>query len=159
MIGADLRQEFIDLGYELFKDRDMFEGRFVTGNMLELSDPALATLDGKADIIHAASIFHLFGYDDQIKLGERLVRFFKPDAREAMLIGRQVGNWNPLDRASHDEHGLGRYHHSPGTLQGLWDVIGERTGTRWKVDAKLEEEDRGSNAKRVTIKFVVRKVD
>lgn len=33
LMGTDLRQGFLDLGYELFKDRDTFEGKFLAGDL------------------------------------------------------------------------------------------------------------------------------
>lgn len=155
--GADLRQEFVDLGYDLFQDRGKFQGQFFTGNMLDTSDTSLDVLNGTVDIIHAASFFHLFGWDDQAKLGERIVKFFKPHAHKAVLVGRQVGNPQPKDHAEHTELGLGRYHHNPETLQKLWDAIGEKTSTRWKVDAEIIDLIPDSDVPRIGIRFYVEK--
>lgn len=154
LVGADLRQEFIDLGYELFRDRDTFRGRFVAGDMLDPADTALTAIDGKVDLVHAASFFHLFSWDDQVRLGERVVRFFKPDAKKALVFGRQVGNRSPRTQ----EEGK-RYHHDPETLQELWDEIGGRTGTRWRATATLEDRPVDHDEERVMIKFAVYKVD
>ncbi|KAH8902640.1 hypothetical protein BR93DRAFT_919711 [Coniochaeta sp. PMI_546] len=154
LIGADLRQEFIDLGYELFRDRDTFGGRFVAGNMLDPADTALTSIDGKVDLIHAASFFHLFNWDDQVRLGERLVRFFKPDAKKALVFGRQVGNRSPRTQ----QEG-GRYRHDPETLQELWDEIGRKTGTRWKATATLHDDFVAHDEQRVLIKFAVYKIE
>lgn len=152
-----MRQEFIDLGYELFLDRDKFEGQFFTGNMLDTSDTSLDVLNGTVDIIHAASFFHLFGWDDQVKLGERIVKLFKPDSPKALLVGRQVGNPQPKDHAEHTELGLGRYHHNPETLQKLWDLIGEKTSTKWKVNAEIIDLIPDSDVPRIGIRFYVEK--
>lgn len=72
LIGTDMQQGFLDLGYDLFKDRDTLE-----------------------DIIHAAALFHLFDWEDQVILGIRLVKFFKKDASKAMIVGRQIGTLYP----------------------------------------------------------------
>lgn len=32
LIGTDIQQGFLDLGYDLFKDHDTFEGRFMAGD-------------------------------------------------------------------------------------------------------------------------------
>ncbi|KAH6611749.1 hypothetical protein B0J18DRAFT_375651 [Chaetomium sp. MPI-SDFR-AT-0129] len=150
LAGTDLRPEFIELGYELFRDRDRddFAGvRFVAGDLLSPdldgpdSDPdaeGLRTFDGGFDIVHAASLFHLFGWDDQVRLGERIVRFFKPDATGALLLGTQIGVEEPLSTDMYREAGEGtRYHHNIESFQKLWDVIGDKTGTKWRVTGNL----------------------
>ncbi|KAK0611622.1 hypothetical protein B0T14DRAFT_390477, partial [Immersiella caudata] len=132
--GFDLRRDFIELGYELFKDRGTFEGEFFTGDVFAKGGEqgkGLEGLDGKVDIVHAAAFFHLFGWEEQVELGVRLVRFFRKGGEDQVVVGRQVGR---------EEGGVegGRYLHDGGSLQRLWDVIGERTGTRWKVESELE---------------------
>jgi len=136
LTGADLRPEFIELGYELFRDKDTFGAHFVTGDILNPTDTGLATLDGKFDIVHTASFFHLFGWDDQVKIGERLVRFFKPGAK-ALVLGRQSARWEPLSVEAWRKTDEKKYHHNVASLQQLWDVIGEKTGTKWRVTGKL----------------------
>ncbi|KAH8885337.1 hypothetical protein GQ53DRAFT_785643 [Thozetella sp. PMI_491] len=140
LYGCDLRQEFLDLGYDLFKDRDTFKGTFVAGDMLDPDNTSLKVLDGKLNIIHAASFFHLFGWEDQVDIGARIIRFFKPGAKNATLIGRQIGKYDPVDPEVHAQRGLGRYHHNPESLQKLWDEIGVKTGTKWKVEMAVLEE-------------------
>ncbi|OAA57464.1 hypothetical protein SPI_07123 [Niveomyces insectorum RCEF 264] len=195
LAGADLHQAFIDLGYELFRDRATFAAQFVAGDMLQgvdlaadnagagagAGDPALAAaLDGRFDIVHAASFFHLFNWVDQVRLGVRVVRFFRPPPASAdpdrarLLFGRQVGTPTPTpeDAAERADPAQGRFHHSPATLQQLWDEIGQRTGTRWRVEANLvhggwrpdvgsAEEGSGGGAKkeRFVIQFAIYKVD
>ncbi|KAJ9157286.1 S-adenosyl-L-methionine-dependent methyltransferase [Pleurostoma richardsiae] len=158
LTGTDLRPEFIELGYELFRDKDRFGGQFVAGNILDdATDGSLRSLDGKFNIIHTASFFHLFGWDDQVKVGERIVRFLKPDAQNALVLGRQVGSFEPLSLEEYREKGERRYHHNVETLQKLWNVIGDRTGTQWKVSGELFESGY-DDAKRVIIRFSVHKV-
>jgi SAM-dependent methyltransferase len=168
LTGADLRPEFIELGYELFRDKDTFGAHFVTGDILNPTDAGLATLDNKIDIVHTASFFHLFGWDDQVKIGERVVRFFKPGAK-AVILGRQSARREPVSVEVWRESGEKKYHHNVATLQHLWDVIGEKTGTKWKVTGQLFDSTVPGYSKvfdapvagkpRTTIRFAVFKVD
>jgi ubiquinone/menaquinone biosynthesis C-methylase UbiE len=155
--GTDLRPEFVDLGYELFRDRDTFAAPFITGDILDPANTSLAVLDGKYDILHTASFFHLFGWDDQVRVGERIVRFFKPDA-DALVLGRQVGTFSPVTVEEFKKSGGRRYLHNVETMQNLWDEIGKRTATKWKVSGRLFE-SRFDEIYRVIIWFEVTKVD
>ncbi|KAK3358171.1 hypothetical protein B0T25DRAFT_622633 [Lasiosphaeria hispida] len=165
LAGTDLRPEFIDLGYELFRDRDTFKAKFVAGSVLDAEDEALKGLDGTVDIIHAASFFHLFGWDDQVTVGVRFAKFFKKGITNATVLGRQVGTDQPLDVEEHLRSGTGRqgrYHHNEASMQKLWNAIGERTGTKWKVQAELSYETdllvEGGEVERTLIRYLVRSV-
>ncbi|KAK4445053.1 hypothetical protein QBC34DRAFT_473200 [Podospora aff. communis PSN243] len=151
--GFDLRAEFIELGYEMFGDREGFGGGVWTGDVF--TGEGLEGLEGTVDIVHAASFFHLFGWEEQVRLGCRLVRFFREGGEGAMVVGRQVGREVPGEEG-------GRYHHDVASLQRLWDAIGEKTGTKWLVEAELEKVldslEGGGEVERWTIRFVVRRV-
>lgn len=144
LAGIDVHQEFIDLGYELFQDRDRFQARFVVGDVLN-SSPSLEPLDGQFDIIHASSFLHLFGWDDQVRLGMRLVRFLNPEAKAAMVVGRQVAvyeapsleAWRKQQASEHADGKRHNYHHDLNSWQLLWDEIGDKTGTRWETSGEL----------------------
>lgn len=150
----------------MYRDRDRFAAQFAVGNLLD--DTALKELEGKFDVIHASSIFHLFGYDDQVKIAVRLVEFFKPDAVDAMILGRQVGMRKPLSadewrdlasksRAGEGSQRPGSYHHDLKSWQEMWDLVGEKTGTRWQVSG--DEEDRLlGTVSRTYLQFVIRKI-
>lgn len=172
LTGADLRPEFIELGYELFRDKDTFGAHFMTADILDPTDTVLAALDGKFDVVHTASFFHLFGWDDQVKIGERVVRFFRPGAK-ALVLGRQSARREPLSVEAWRQTDEKKYHHNVASLQQLWDVIGEKTGTKWRVTGKLFDSSVPGHSKifdtdghapvtgkpRTTIRFAVFKLD
>jgi len=134
LYGADLHPEFLELGYDLFKDKDKLKAHFLLGDVFDDESEGkreLKKLDGKIDIIHAASFIHLFGWDDQVRVGVRMVRLLKPDATDSLILGRQAG----ITKA-----GIVRdkFRHDPESFQKLWDAVGEQTGTKWKVKADLQ---------------------
>lgn len=141
LAGTDIDKEFISLGYELFQDRDRFPAQFVVGDVLN-SSPSLDSLDGQFDIIHASSFLHLFGWDEQVRIGTRLVRFFKPETKEAaMIVGRQVGAYEaPSLEPWREQLAKGtvkNYRHDLKSWQLLWDEIGEKSGTKWEATGEF----------------------
>lgn len=89
--GAELRQEFIDLGYDLFRDRDTLKSKFLIGDVFDDSDESeFKQIEGGIDIIYAASFFHLFNWDDQVRVAELVVRLLRP-VRGSIVFGRQRG--------------------------------------------------------------------
>jgi SAM-dependent methyltransferase len=167
LIGIDLQPSFIELGYDLFRDREAAFGqkaRFGAGDLLasppENEDP-FKDIYGKVDIIVACKLFHLFERDDQLKLGERLIRFFRPDATAPMLVGIHIG----ADKSAEDDGAAAdpslratgdAFLHDPDTWKALWDDIGARTGTRWDAQARMHV---SAPESQVWIEFTIRRVD
>jgi hypothetical protein len=146
LYGTDLQTEYLDLGFELFRDKDRWpEGHFVAGNMIEPTEEekagqSLALLDGKVTLIHAANFFHLFSWEKQVTAGARLVRFIKPGAKDVVIFGGQTGTLKPPTREEAEKNPFGRFLHNEKTFGELWDEIGERTGTKWRVEVTMLDE-------------------
>ena len=169
LYGADLRLDFLELGYELFRDKGTLKAHFLEGDVFEEDAAAesgkeLSKLDGKIDIIYAASFLHLFAWEEQVRVGIRMVRLMTEDS---LVFGRQVGTTKPGVYARRTDKSRTRYSHDPDTFQKLWDVIGEKTGTKWKVAAKLqsvkgwqseEEEEHGAGTSRM-LQFEVHRLE
>jgi hypothetical protein len=137
--GSDLRREFVDLGYDLFQDRDR-EGEkinFLTANIFD-DDSSLNELNGKISIVYTGSFFHLFNWSEQFDVAKRIVTILKPEPG-VLLCGRQVGNTSPGEYAAGGYGGeKSRYRHDPKSWADFWDEVGEATNTKWKVDAVLD---------------------
>ncbi|PTB66649.1 hypothetical protein BBK36DRAFT_1117593 [Trichoderma citrinoviride] len=137
LFGTDLHPEFITIGTELFNDAGSGL-TFVAGDMLNPDDKALQQLDGKITLVHAANFFHLFTWEEQVKAGTRITRFLQPGTVDAMVFGRQIGTHKPRQM----EGRMNFFLHNQESLQKLWDEIGTKTGTRWRVDVTINEDKR-----------------
>lgn len=132
LYGTDLHPEFIHIGNELFGDEQRGP-TFVAGDVLNDDDSSLKELDGKVTMIHAAYFFHLFTWDDQVRIGARMVRFLQPGTSDAVIFGRHIGTLRPREMQV-----LSRcYLHNRESFQRLWDEVGNKTGTRWRVEAEM----------------------
>ncbi|KAJ8120456.1 hypothetical protein ONZ43_g2839 [Nemania bipapillata] len=140
LYGTDLHAEFIELGYEQFRDRETLKATFVAGDMLlpddEYASSALAkTLAGQISIVHAANFFHLFSWETQLVICERIIQFLRrgPGARgPAMILGSHLGSLKPGKTEF-----FGAFLHDETTFQSLWDEVGKKTGTCWKVNLRV----------------------
>lgn len=142
LFGTDLQSRFIDLGYDLFRDKKFITAEFVCGDMLD-DDARLEQLNGKVDIIYAESFFHLFEYYDQKKAAKRMVGFFKKDSRDPIIFGRNGGKKIPgWEKYILDGDGFGR----------LWQEVGQETATSWSTETSVKEGDDW-----IQVKFVVRR--
>lgn len=139
LVGFDLEPRFLSLSYDLFADRESYKGQMVAGNILdESADGPVALLGGTIDIAHAASFFHLFDLEGQVKAGVQLVRLMKTSPG-ALILGRHLGSSTGQDRSNPAKPGTKMYIHCPDSFKRLWAAISERTGTHWVVRAWLKE--------------------
>lgn len=141
LYGADLRLEILELGYELFQDKGSLKAHFLECNLFEEDGEAeggkeLSKLDGKIDIIYIASFLHLFDWKEQVRAGIRMVRLM---TKGSLVFGRQLGTTKPGVYARRLDKSRTRYDHDPNSFQILWDQIGEKTSTKWKVIAELHK--------------------
>ncbi|TGJ79556.1 hypothetical protein E0Z10_g9200 [Xylaria hypoxylon] len=139
LYGTDVEPRFLDIGYDLFRDRNKFKGGFVIGDLLKqgAGEDRLDALDGRMTFIHATSFFHLFTWGDQVRAATRMVRLLQPERRDAMIFGRQVGTTSPRDNGKAGSDKV--YLHNANSWQMLWDEVGERTGTKWKTTMEPTE--------------------
>ena len=154
LFGCDLERTFIDLGYQLFRDKDSLETTFVTGDLTagdrELEGcQLLLTLSGKIDVIFASSLFHVWDYDNQLRAAIRLVRFCR-DKPGVMITGRQLGSrlGGHYSMRGVDD-GAFHYRHNIETLKGFWRDVENATQTRWTLEASFIADDAVGGANRM----------
>ncbi|GIZ40101.1 hypothetical protein CKM354_000345400 [Cercospora kikuchii] len=137
VFGSELEPEFIDLGFQLFKDRDNLATNFVSGDFFGEDVGGLA--GRQFDIIHAASFFHLFSWDDQVEAVSRSVRLLKPKAG-SMLFGRQTA----VKKAKEVQHPANirsgnMFRHDVASFKEMVRKVGEKTGTH--LEASVEQQE------------------
>lgn len=130
--GADLRLDFIDLGYDLFNDRDTLRSKFIAADIFDADSP-LEQLDGSIDVVGASSFFHLFSWEEQKTVAKRVSKLLRP-CNGSLIVGRQVGNEQPGEKARLISGGGGRYRHNIESWRKLWTEVGDEIGVTWEVD-------------------------
>ncbi|KAH8687237.1 methyltransferase domain-containing protein [Tricladium varicosporioides] len=142
LYGADLRPEFFDLGYELFRDRNTLETNFLAADVFDDSPGnRLNNIHGKMDIVYIGSFLHLFSWDDQIKAAIKINSLLKQKKGD-LIVGRQMGA-----RESRTREGERKaWRHDKESFERMWEEIGEQTGAKWKVEVRVEEIGMRENA-------------
>jgi len=135
LYGSDLRPEFFDLGYKLFRDKESLNSTFIAADIFDESS-ALSSLDGNIDIIYAGSFLHLFGYDDQVKVCKRIVKLLR-DKKGSLLLGRQVGDVVASETVHNTNKNLNMFRHNSESFKKMWEEVGEATGTKWRVESEM----------------------
>ncbi|KAK4444207.1 methyltransferase, partial [Podospora aff. communis PSN243] len=139
LTGVELRREFIDLGYELFRDRGRFKGfkgGMVQGDVTQSGGDVgpWGELRGGFDVVNLGMVLHAFTRERQVACLERAVGCLKEGEMGTSVIGTACG---AVDGEECFWHG-GIPAHNSETFRGLVREVGERTGTRWEVDVKVD---------------------
>jgi len=139
LYGFDLETRFIDLGYDLFRDRDRLRSTLVRGDLSSSLDGGgnnaeLAALKGKIDIVYVSSVLHLWNWDDMVAATKRLVELVRKESG-AMIVGKQMGSLEAKEAQM--PFGM-HYRHNVESINKFWAQVARETNTRWTVEAQTE---------------------
>jgi len=134
LIGLDIEAPLIELGYELFKDRDTLKSQFVVADVFAGGATWAALQEKKADIIHCSAFFHLFPLQHQTMAALNISSLVRPNG---IIVGRQSGSITPREYPGMAA-GSTSYRHDVDSFQGVWNVVGTATETEWKVTGSLD---------------------
>ena len=159
MYGFDIESRFFDIGFNFYNDRDRWEGNFLAADGTKrLEDTALSPLVGQVDIIWCPKYLHIYDRAHQIEVASNLIRLLRPQAG-SIFAGSQNGLPLPEERPLADRGFQGQqksfFLGNAETVREIWDEVATRTGTKWKLDARLLDlrtiglhEDDGSEYKK-----------
>lgn len=136
LYGAEYEAPFIDVGYDLFKDRDTLKSHFMQADVLDSSPEApLSTLNSSIDIIHLGMVLHVFSREDQLIALERCVEILKPQPG-TLIVGQAVGHVDGKRSPAHE--GVISFKHSDKTFRELISDLETKTGAKFRVKAELD---------------------
>ncbi|KAH0832526.1 hypothetical protein AYO21_10660 [Fonsecaea monophora] len=135
--GADLRPEFIEVGYELFRDEDRFpraEHFIAPADVFDFSPESELSkkCDGRVGILHSTSVFHLFDWDQQVTMARRCLQLMTTKNGRVLICGCQVGNENPGEFPRRLGGGS-RYRHNEASWKRMWDEVIRQESTKYKI--------------------------
>lgn len=134
LFGSELEAGFIDLGYDLFRDRETLQAKFSVNDFFDETTPNKVLREGSFDYIYAASFFHLFGWDEQEQAFSRAVRLLKPRAG-SLIFGRQTcteGEAHVLDH--HATRSGNMFRHNKESFKKLIEEVSAKVGVDLEVE-------------------------
>ena len=134
LYGIDNEKVFLDLGYELFRDQDKYQGSFTVMDLFAPAHDSTA-IKGEMNVVSAFSLLHLFPMAEQKMLACCLIEFSKPKPG-SMIIGRQECTSEPKVYSGLQK-GTQRYVHDARTFRQLWEEVGAATKTKWRFEAEI----------------------
>ncbi len=136
--GADLYGEFMELGYELFRDRKRLKSTFFPTDILNDKDLLLRGLDGEMDVVYLGLFLHHFDFETCVKVCVRVAKLLKPKPG-SLVMGVQVGSLVADKEPIPIPSGGVLFRQDIPCFERVWKRVGEVTGVEWKVEARLEK--------------------
>lgn len=133
LTGSELEPAFIELGYELFRDRKKLGAVFKTGDFFGMD---VGGLKGQSfDLIYGGAFFHLFTWEEQVEAMSRAVMLLKRKSG-SMILGWQTGAKKARSR-SYDRARSGEiFSHDEGSFKKLVIEVAEKTGVELSVEVR-----------------------
>ena len=151
LYATDLFDEYENLSYELWQDRDIFpKGHYIADDILAENSaftdgPLMQRLGpGQFDIIAITMFLHLFDYTNQMRAATRILRLLssKPGS---MIVGSQAGVKDAVEQPLQppfDKTELGEkrtvFRHSPASFTKMWEDAGIATGVPLRISAVFQ---------------------
>lgn len=137
--GSELERGFIELGYELFQDKEKLKARFTSGDFFAAETAGLR--EQSFDMVHAASFFHLFSWDGQVEAVSKALRLLKPKP-SSMIFGRQIC----VDEAGSMKHSSAQngeiYRHDAESFKKLIAEVSAKTEIEVGTEVDVIEKSR-----------------
>ncbi|KAE9969779.1 hypothetical protein EG328_006674 [Venturia inaequalis] len=159
LYASDLHPEFLDIGYDLFKDRETLTSTMFAADTFNTTDSNFVALNSEIDIIWAGSFLHLFSYAATIDVLKQLIKLSNPKFG-SLIVGKQMGHIDagefvikgsaptgnsPCTTTStqagsvEGDETTSLFRHDAESFKKMWDDVGGQTGTRWAVWVEQKE--------------------
>lgn len=134
LTGSELEPAFVELGYELFRDKQKLKATFTTGDFFSAD---IGGLQGQSfDYIYGGAFFHLFNWKEQVDAMSRAVGLLKTKPG-SMIFGFQTG----AEKAQLRPHASTRsgelYSHNAESLQKLISEVAEQMGVELRTEVNV----------------------
>ena len=148
LYGSDLNPHFLTTSYDLFKDKEFFEGKLVSADIFlpDLFEESFKGWENKFGVIHAGLFLHLFSWEQQVAVCSTIVKLLSPRSG-SLFVGEMVGCVGGGERNG----GKGtkfwkigeerrQFLHDSKSFQKLWDEVAQQTETvgKWKIEGDLK---------------------
>jgi SAM-dependent methyltransferase len=130
LYGVDIVSHW-DVGYDLFRDREHFQGHFIEADILSDASPELVALKCQADIIVVSQLLHQWTWDNQVKAAQALVAFTKPGS---LIVGNQIGN-SEAQEVIFKAPAVAVWRQNAESFAKMFDMVSRVTGTHWETQA------------------------
>ena len=139
LFALDLAPEFLELGFECFRDADrLVRDNFIAADFFDDADDRVKALRGKAAVVHAGAFLHLFTLEKATSAVCRMIELGRQQ-KGTLILGRVLGRREAAHVMYKDAIRTLAYRHNWVSMKKMWEDAAERTGTKWDVWTKQRD--------------------
>jgi len=137
LFGLEKQAEFISIGYDFFGDREtLSDATFINADLFDRENEEVCKAVGTFGIVNLGMVLHIWDLEGQIRACQRVVELLRGE-KGVMVVGQSVGDVVGKEVSSRGSRVI--FKHDVQTFTIMWEEVGRRTGTRWEVEAALDE--------------------
>ncbi|KAJ5856001.1 uncharacterized protein N7529_009945 [Penicillium soppii] len=162
IFGADLSNDLMDFGHELFLDKEKLGVRFVQSDIFDHQSTLRLEFRGRFQVIHASNFFHVWPWATTIEVAKYVLDQLS-DKPGSVILGTQVGTKKAKNvRFPHVNKSA--FFHSTETWKKLWAVVAQEMAIQLDVQATesdftdQDKNDWPEELEFVRLRFVIRRV-
>ncbi|KAF7172374.1 hypothetical protein CNMCM5623_004582 [Aspergillus felis] len=133
LYGSDIQQDFLNLGYELFLDREILPGsQLIVADVLDKESALYTRLSGKLNIVYISLFLHVFDFETQVTVAQNV--FDLLTAEPGSLIVCRVTACRDQGVLSATQERMPYYYHDLASWERLWKEVQRQTGVKLFVE-------------------------
>ena len=164
----DIFEDFFEVGYNLFRDRDTFRATFLAADLFASGDTPFSRLRGSMDVVWAGNFLHLFLREKQRQALISMLAMLN-SSPGAIMAGRFMGHAVP------GEYHYGfrgkmasMYRHDQNSFRELCEEVFRDVEGRWNIDVQSHDWVETLNLRRegsrdetwtLEIRFIINRLD
>ena len=139
LYALDLSAQFLDLGFECFRDADrLVKDNFIAADFFSDDDPRVKALRGGVAVLHTGAFLHLFTLEKATAAARRMIEIGRPQ-KGTLILGRVLGRRDAAHVMYRGSQRSLMYRHNWGSLKKMWEDAAQQTGTKWDIWTKQRD--------------------
>ncbi|KAJ5902878.1 hypothetical protein N7495_003406 [Penicillium taxi] len=139
LYGLDLQPRFLDLGYDLFRDREISKINFISADVLADDSELVHNLANQLGIVYISQLLHVFDFDHQVTVLKRVFDLLE-DKPGSLLVCRVVA-CRDQDAVNATTDRLPYYFHDLASWDKLWERVKRETSLKLSVETWEQESE------------------
>jgi len=139
LYGVDQHADFFDMGYELFGDKERFNGLLIAGNIFS-NEGVLWQLKGKIEVLWCGTLLHHHDWHHQVVAVKHMLRLLEPHP-DSIVVGRALGSASPGAFPAADGSARLEFRHDVQSFRKMFHEAADALDQKWEMEVQAHEHE------------------